>query len=626
MRQNTDRSRAGCWAALVVWLAWGATGCDGCRSWRCNGSAFQDEEYKPISPRTIRVEVMDAEGRQITDRAIQIDLFRGSTQEEAKNHWVDGISGRISYWVSFQRRPTGGDTAIFPTVDGPKDLAPGAYWVRAIAEYYVEDTCDVRITVHTEQSIEECAAGAGFVVGRATRDPEGFWYTVTALEETPPKDSPPSSIKTLPRERTIRVHRRFTYLLPVHWFRTYVGQTEAADSVLAILDSKGEYIERLHKQIITAGGKGLIPIKARIGQFFPMSSTGQPVHFPTAKVVVNVGLTLLVRGVADLDGLVSLDTTRDIVGGAFVSAAFRDATGVFAGVLLSVVPDLYVHCVQCETLRHFSRSDDLEIQVLAQEVRGPTRHSGRLRATNRGEPIYNVHLRLVASNPAGNDWAHVLSPAREVMKPDESQEFEWSADFNPPPVAPYKPPYFCVSYDIEPVGHLNLQMETPHRYTHHEVVPLNEAGPPRSDVWIVDFLDSPGKSPSGEPMRRLAARVRNDSSRNVYLAAHAGSLAKDVDPALVERRRRQGASGPYRLGLERRAKEDEPWAHLALFGWMPAQDDPKDKVLTNTFYLPAGRTREFFSETTERDFRSSSFRAFLLDDAGGRIDEKTLHP
>ncbi len=127
----------------------------------------------------------------------------------------------------------------------------------------------------------------------------------------------------------------------------------------------------------------------------------------------------------------------------------------------------------------------------------------------------------------------------------------------------------------------------------------------------------------GEPIggTGIVVRIRNQGDKPVRLRMFADH--HEVDEKLIEGRRKASAfSEPYQLGLEQWDPFDKEWTEPISYRWGMFERMPEDEPGEEA-YFPPGGTRSF-SESIPGSRGDGSFRAFILDPAGGRIDEKVL--
>ncbi len=128
------------------------------------------------------------------------------------------------------------------------------------------------------------------------------------------------------------------------------------------------------------------------------------------------------------------------------------------------------------------------------------------------------------------------------------------------------------------------------------------------------------------PTHFLMLQVENTGGEAAWIRTFADSKHVDVDPGLAARRRAAGAAlGPYHLGLEWKLGSEREW-HLAPMGWTISPRERGDRPFEKKALAKGGQTRTFIDAPTPSQMRSYAFRAFLIDPAGTRVDQRDLDP
>jgi len=126
-------------------------------------------------------------------------------------------------------------------------------------------------------------------------------------------------------------------------------------------------------------------------------------------------------------------------------------------------------------------------------------------------------------------------------------------------------------------------------------------------------------------MRQLTVRVKNCGTETVQLRLYADD--SEIHEELVERRRRSPwLQGPYALGLEVRYEGDQMWRYPTGYRWMPVEMRTEDKVSDwpPIVQIKPGETRSLCEFILSMSFWGRSYKTFILDPAGERIDERIL--
>ena len=143
-------------------------------------------------------------------------------------------------------------------------------------------------------------------------------------------------------------------------------------------------------------------------------------------------------------------------------------------------------------------------------------------------------------------------------------------------------------------------------------------GPIGGALQIAAFYVEPGEPIVGTG---IVVRIHNRGDKPVRLRVFADH--HEVDEKLIEGRRKASAfSEPYQLGLEQWDPFDKEWTEPIGYRWGMLEKIPEDEP-GDEAHCPPGGTRSF-SEIIPGSYGDVSFRAFILDPAGGRIDEKVL--
>jgi len=158
-------------------------------------------------------------------------------------------------------------------------------------------------------------------------------------------------------------------------------------------------------------------------------------------------------------------------------------------------------------------------------------------------------------------------------------------------------------------------------------VASNDMPATEGPLRIVDFVRHVEKPAYGPERHFLVLRVQNVGDSPVWVRTFAGDKHVNVDPKLVERRRADPAfKGIYHLGLDRQLRPEKNWTLVPDHAWVASPKKPGDDFLASKARVEPGQTRTFIDAALPMQIRSYDFRAFLIDPAGGRVDQRDLDP
>jgi len=345
------------------------------------------------------------------------------------------------------------------------------------------------------------------------------------------------------------------------------------------------------------------------------------------KVGRGIALTVLVRSVIDPESLFSTDTVIDVATGAVVTIAFAStADATFAGLALAIVPKLVVAAAENAQFQEHSRSDDFVVFASgALHTDGSIKGSGKVRIKNYGDTLYNV--RVTAASGSGLSlFSDALSETIGELPPGKERELEWEIDW--PDMGAFTE--LRVSYSTRPLASLAGGEEPYYGPSYNYDLPFTVPEVARTSqgtLRIVDFSSGVETGPEGTTkVQNMIVRVENEGPNPVKLFMYADHT--EYGEKLIERRRKDpdGFTGPYHLGLEVKYRGIGGWESAGGYRWSPVERRPEDELTNDPprAQIQPGEVREFIEIIPPVDSTDRSYRAFLLDPACGRIDERVL--
>ena len=385
----------------------------------------------------IHVRVTDLQARPFDYGVYDVDLLYGEDKDTAVivNSFGYDLRGKdfldllkvedLADSLGMPRRVGGQWTKFSETADH-QPLATGQYWVSITPTLIVRD----------EEVTEVLGVGSLAALSKPA-------LRALGLEEGMYVEGPPAHVVhevTFSGDR-LRVVRDYIYTKTPIVVPTHLAKKEEVDTALVIIPSTKEHAFEAHETFLDK--LALEEFKVVAGTVVELGlEKAHPVAGKFAKLLRGGSVTLMVDGLADLDGLISIETGYDVATGAIISLEVSSAAPAFVvSLLVAGTPPVAVGIIESLILREGLASDDIEAFLVPRDTSGKR----RLAVINHGPPIYNLFVtnRLLSGlvSPAGDTVAKLGT--------GERCEIDWSPDdlVGETPVGTVAPIY-ALSYEI----------------------------------------------------------------------------------------------------------------------------------------------------------------------------------